>query len=191
MTTSPSTPAAPAPVVALGVTGSIAAYKAADLTSRLVKAGVEVHVIMTAAAQKLVCPQTFLTLSRQPVVTDLWALPDWQPGHVELARLAKLLVIAPATANCLAKMAHGIADDALSTCYLAHGGPVMVAPAMNPNMWSHPAVQENCDILRKRGVLFVGPETGHVACGQDGTGRMAAPEDIYHAVLQVLEMKQA
>ncbi len=178
-------------VIALGVTGSIAAYKAADLTSRLVKAGVEVHVIMTAAAQKLVCPHTFLTLSRQPVITDLWNVPDWRPGHVELAHQAQLLVIAPATANCLAKMAHGIADDALSTCYLAHRGPVMVAPAMNPNMWMHPAVQENCDILRKRGVLFVGPETGHVACGQDGAGRMAAPEDIYHAVLQALEMERA
>jgi len=179
--------AAVAPTVVLGVTGSIAAYKAADLTSRLVQAGITVEVIMTASAMRLVQPQTFLTLSQRPVTTDLWDLPDWQPGHIALAERAALLVVAPATANILAKLAHGLADDALSTYALSHSGPVLVAPAMNPRMWAHPAVQANCRVLRKRGVRFAGPVRGRVACGEGGLGRMAAVEDIVAAVLAELD----
>jgi phosphopantothenoylcysteine synthetase/decarboxylase len=179
---SPQTP----PLVVLGVTGSIAAYKAADITSKLVQAGVEVRVMMTESATKLVQPQTFLTLSRQPVVTDLWALPSWQPEHIALAERAALLVIAPATANILGKLANGIADDALSTFALSHTGPVLVAPAMNPRMWRHPAVQANCTRLRERGVAFVEPGTGRVACGEEGTGRLAPVEDILAAALAIL-----
>ncbi len=158
--------------IVLGVTGSIAAYKAADLTSQLVKNGKDVVVIMTTAAQKLVTPQTFLTLSRNPVVTDLWSMPEWQPGHIELADRAKLLVVVPCTANFLGKYANGIADDALTTYAISHTGKVMVVPAMNPKMWKHPAVQQNVKTLKSRGVEFIGPVSGHVACGDDGEGRM-------------------
>ena len=165
-------------VIALGVTGSIAAYKAADLTSKLVKAGYEVHVIMTASAQKLVCPQTFLTLSRQPVTTDLWSVPEWKPGHIDLADRASILLVAPATANILAKMAWGLADDALSTYYLSHHGRVIVAPAMNVHMWEHPATVANCKMLRERGVTFVEPGVGRLACGVEGKGRFAPAEEI-------------
>ncbi len=172
----------PMQVLVLGVTGSIAAYKAADLTSKLSQSGIAVQVIMTANAQKLICPQTFFTLSHCPVLTDLWTLPDWRPGHIELAERAKLLLIAPATANILAKMAQGIADDTLSTYYLSHTGPVLVAPAMNPQMWAHPATQANCQILQERGVHFLGPVKGKVACGPEGAGRMMAVEEIISAV---------
>ena len=170
--------------IVLGVTGSIAAFKACELTSTLTKEGFDVNVIMTEAACKLVCPQSFLTLSRNPVMTDLWEEKEWQPGHIELAMRAKLLVIAPATANIIAKMAHGIADDALSTFYLSHEGPVVVAPAMNPRMWKHPATQANVKVLQKRGVKFVGPVVGSVACGEAGMGRMAPVEDILAAALE-------
>lgn len=177
-----SKPADKKPLLVLGVTGSIAAYKAADIVSKTVQSGIDVQVIMTEAAQKLVCPQTFLTLSKNPVITDLWNMPDWQPGHIELAIRASALLIAPATANILAKMAWGIADDALSTYCLSHTGPVMVAPAMNPRMWANPATKDNCALLRKRGVSFIGPAAGHVACGEDGKGRMAQVEDILAAI---------
>jgi len=172
-----------APLVALGVTGSIAAYKAADLTSALVQAGVNVQVLMTASAMQLVQAQTFLTLSRQPVITDLWTMPQWQPGHIELAERAALLVIAPATANFIGKLANGIADDALTSYALSHQGPVLVAPAMNPRMWAHAAVQANCQRLRERAVVFVGPDSGRVACGDAGRGRLAPVAQILDAVL--------
>ena len=174
------------PLLVLGVTGSIAAYKAADITSKLVQKGIDVQVIMTESAQKLVCPQTFMTLSRNPVITSLWEMPDWQPGHIALAIRANALLIAPATANILAKMAHGIADDALSTYCLSHTGPVLVAPAMNPRMWQHPATVDNCKLLKKRKVQFIGPETGHVACGENGVGRLAEVATIVDAVLKQL-----
>lgn len=170
-------------LVVLGVTGSIAAYKAADLTSKLVQAGIEVRVVMTESATRLVQAQTFLTLSRQPVVTDLWSLPTWQPEHIALAERAALLAIVPATANILGKMANGIADDALSTFALSHAGPILVAPAMNPRMWANRAVQTNCARLRDWGVTFVGPGSGRVACGDEGTGRLAPVEDILAAIL--------
>jgi phosphopantothenoylcysteine synthetase/decarboxylase len=172
--------------VVLGVTGSIAAYKAADLTSKLVQAGADVHVVMTESATRLVQPQTFLTLSHNPVVTDLWTIPTWRPEHIALADTADVLVIAPASANILGKMAHGIADDALSTFALSHAGPVIVAPAMNPRMWEHPAVQANCRMLVERGVVFVGPEDGHVACGPGGVGRLTSVENILTRILETL-----
>ena len=174
-------------VLVLGVTGSIAAYKAAELTSQLRKAGVTVRVMMTEAATRLVCPQTFQTLSRAPVITSLWDSPEWQPRHIELALETKLLVVAPATANILAKMAQGIADDALSTFCLSHDGPVLVAPAMNPRMWKHPATQANVRLLRERGVHFVGPVVGSVACGEAGMGRMASVEEILAAALELMK----
>lgn len=176
------TPSQSKPCVVLGVTGSIAAYKAAEVASALGKAGVDVHVIMTASAARLVQPQTFFTLSRNPVTTDLWEAPEWEPEHIALAERAALLVIAPCTANVLAKMAHGIADDALTSFIVSHTGPVLVAPAMNPRMWRQPVVQENCRILRERGVLFVGPDAGEVACGDVGVGRLAAPAAILDAI---------
>ncbi|MCK5803900.1 MAG: phosphopantothenoylcysteine decarboxylase [Lentisphaeria bacterium] len=174
------------PVVALGITGSIAAYKAADLTSKLAQADVDVHVLMTASAMKLVQPRTFLTLSRNPVITDLWEVSAWRPGHIALAERASVLIIAPATANILGKMANGLADDALSTYCLSHSGAVVVAPAMNPRMWNHPAVQANVETLLARGVRFVGPDSGRVACGADGAGRMAPVDDILAVVNEIL-----
>ncbi len=171
----------------LGVTGSIAAYKAAEITSLLRKAGVELTVMMTESATHLIAPQTFMTLSRNPVVTSLWDSPDWQPRHIELALETKVLLIAPATANILAKMAHGIADDALSTFCLSHEGTVIVAPAMNPRMWRHPATKANVALLKKRGVRFVGPVVGSVACGEAGMGRMASVEEIVQAALTAMQ----
>jgi len=170
--------------IALGVTGSIAAYKAADLCSKLVQADFNVVVLMTQAAQKLVTRQTFLTLSRNPVITDLWDMPDWQPGHIALAEEASLLVVAPCTANFLGKYAHGIADDALSTYALSHAGNIIVAPAMNPKMWKNQAVQDNVALLKKRGVEFIGAASGKVACGNDGEGRMESVEAILAKVIK-------
>ena len=169
--------------VALGVSSSIAAYKAVDLTSRFVKAGIDVHVLMTENATRLIGQRTFLTLSQNPVTTSLWDVPEWRPEHIALSEQVQLLVVAPATANVLAKLAHGIADDALSTFALAHEGPLLIAPAMNPKMWRHPAVQENCRILKARGAVFIDPEPGPVACGADeAPGRMADPARICRAV---------
>ena len=164
--------------IVFGVTGGIAAYKAADLCSKLTQKSYDVHVIMTESAQELVTSRTFQTLSKNPVMTSLWEEPDWQPGHVALAERAGLLVVAPCTANFIGKFAHGIADDALTTYALTHSGKVLLAPAMNPKMWKNAAVQANIAILKERGVEFIGPEAGHVACGDDGLGRMSEPTDI-------------
>jgi phosphopantothenoylcysteine synthetase/decarboxylase len=173
--------------VALGVTGSIAAYKAADLCSKLVQNGFNVVVLMTESAQKLVTAQTFLTLSKNPVITDLWEIPNWQPGHIALADQAELLIVAPCTANFIGKYTHGIADDALSTYALSHTGKVLLAPAMNPKMWKHPAVQANCEVLKNRGVEFIGPEPGRVACGSDSReGRMSEPTAILDKTQSIL-----
>ena len=174
--------------ITLGVTGGIAAYKAADLTSKLTSAGLTVHVVMTESATRLVSPRTFQTLSRQEVTTSLWEVADWKPEHVELGRISKLMVIAPCTANMIAKIAHGIADDALSTAVLANPAPLLLAPAMNPVMWQNPAVQENVEILKKRGVQFAGPVCGHVACGADGTGRMIEPAEILEKIFEILNI---
>ncbi|MDO5325688.1 MAG: bifunctional phosphopantothenoylcysteine decarboxylase/phosphopantothenate--cysteine ligase CoaBC [Clostridia bacterium] len=173
--------------VVLGVTGGIAAYKACELTSRLRKAGAQVYVIMTKNACQFVAPLTFETLSNHPVVTDTFARPDtWEVEHIALAKRADVFVIAPATANILAKMAHGIADDMLSTTVLATRAPVLVAPAMNTGMWENIATRENVKTLQNRGIQFIGPEGGFLACGDSGAGRMSEPKDIFDAIENIL-----
>jgi phosphopantothenoylcysteine decarboxylase/phosphopantothenate--cysteine ligase len=170
--------------VVLGVTGSIAAYKACELVRLLVKRGDDVHVVMTEHARAFVTPLTFQTLSRNPVACDLFADPqDWKPGHVSLAASADLVVVAPATANILAKMAHGIADDLLSSTLIATKALVVVAPAMNDGMWENPATQANVAALAARGVRIVSPGVGDLACGTAGAGRMAEPAEILSACL--------
>ena len=175
----------------LGVTGGIAAYKACELASRLRKAGADVFVIMTENACEFVRPLTFETLTNHPVVTDTFARPEtWEVEHIALAKRADVFVIAPATANILAKMACGIADDMLSTTVLATKAPVLIAPAMNTGMWENPATQQNVETLRSRGVRFVGPEGGYLACGDSGTGRMSEPEAIFAQIEKILMPKQ-
>lgn len=169
----------------VGVGGGIAAYKAAALVSQLVQAGAGVTVVMTEAATHLVGPKTFEALTRRPVGIDMWGL-GVHP-HIELADQAELLCVAPATANLLAKAAHGLADDLLSTLLLAFHGPILLAPAMNTHMWQKPAVQRNVAQLREDGVLFVEPEAGYLSCGAVGPGRMAAPEAIFAAISSVLD----
>ncbi|MFK5923001.1 MAG: flavoprotein [Verrucomicrobiota bacterium] len=174
--------------ILLGVTGSIAAFKAADIASQLVKLGHQVHVIMTAEAQEFITPLTLQTLSRQAVITRLADEKNsWQPGHIHLADSAHLLLIAPATANIIAKLAHGIADDALSTIALALRAPLLIAPAMNGNMWQHPATVNNVKTLSDRGSHFIGPEKeGMLACGYEGAGRLWPVDGIIEKVEKVL-----
>lgn len=177
--------------VVLGVTGGIAAYKACELTSKLRKAGAQVYVIMTKNACQFVAPLTFETLSNHPVVTDTFARPStWEVEHIALAKRADVFVIAPATANILAKMAHGIADDMLSTTVLATRAPVLVAPAMNTGMWENVATQENVKTLSARGVRFIGPEGGFLACGDTGAGRMSEPTQIFDAIVETLNPRR-
>jgi phosphopantothenoylcysteine decarboxylase/phosphopantothenate--cysteine ligase len=172
--------------IVLGVTGSIAAYKACELVRLFVKRGDDVRVVMTAAAREFVTPLTFQTLSRNPVGIDQFALPvEWKPEHIAYAD-ADAVVVAPATANIIAKMAHGLADDLLSSTLLATRSPVFVAPAMNDGMWDNPATQENMAVLRGRGVRFVEPGEGELACGTEGRGRMAECDEIFKA-LQALK----
>jgi len=174
--------------IVLGVTGSIAAYKAAEIASQLAKAGHGVHVVMTQDATRFVTPLTFKILTRNPVTTSLYDEgSEGRPTHIELADAADLLLIAPATANVLAKLAHGIADDALSAIALATRAPILVAPAMNGKMWDHSATQENVGILKKRRALFVGPEKGMLACGYEGLGRLWDPSGIVKEALAVLK----
>ena len=161
--------------IVLGVTGSIAAHKAADLASLLTKQKCEVRVVMTADAQRFITPLPFKVLTRQPVVTDLYDEEEgWQPTHIRLADEADLLLIAPATANVMAKLAHGIADDALTCVALALNpkAKILIAPAMNGKMWQHPATRENAAILKARGVEFIGPDEGMLSCGYEGIGRL-------------------
>jgi phosphopantothenoylcysteine decarboxylase/phosphopantothenate--cysteine ligase len=168
--------------IVLGVTGSIAAYKACELVRLFVKRGDDVRVVMTAAAREFVTPLTFQTLSRNPVGTDQFALPaEWKPEHIAYAD-ADAVVVAPATANIIAKMAHGLADDLLSSTLLATRSPVFVVPAMNDGMWDNPATQSNMEILKSRGVRFIDPDSGELACGTSGKGRFADPEVICKAV---------
>src|SRR6185436_9989640 len=172
--------------IVLGVTGSIAAHKAVDITSRLTQAGHSVHVVMTADAQRFVTALPFKTLSRHPVVTDLYDEEEgWKPTHITLADAADLLLIAPATANIIAKLAHGIADDALSCIALAlnPGARLLIAPAMNGKMWQHPATQENVATLKGRGAEFVGPDAGLLSCGYEGVGRLESVEEIVKQTL--------
>lgn len=175
--------------VVLGVTGGIAAYKSAEVVSRLRHLGINVNVIMTKNATEFVAPLTFETLSANPVVTDTFNRPErWEVEHVALAKKADVFVIAPATANILAKMACGIADDMLSTTVLATKAPVLVAPAMNTGMWTAEATQKNVAVLKQRGVHFVGPDSGILACGDTGAGRMSEPEAIVEAILGLLNV---
>jgi len=174
--------------VLVGVTGGIAAYKTAYLVSGLVQAGARVTVVMTEAAERFVGPLTFRALTGRPVVDDLWSMAEGDRStHIALADRADVAVVAPATANLLAKMAHGLADDLLSTLLVALDVPVLLAPSMNERMWRSAAVQANVAALRARGVHFVGPEEGRLACGTEGPGRMAEPEAILAAIARLLE----
>jgi phosphopantothenoylcysteine decarboxylase len=176
--------------IVLGVTGSIAAYKAAEITSQLTKQNCQVHVVMTADALQFITPLPFKTLSRNPVITDLYDEEEgWKPAHVKLADEADLLLIAPATANNIAKLAHGIADDALTCIALALNAQarLMIAPAMNGKMWLHPATQENVSTLKARGAEFVGPDEGLLSCGYEGLGRLWEVEKIVARAVALLD----
>lgn len=174
--------------IVIGVTGSIAAYKACELVRLFVKNGDDVHVIMTDHAREFVTPLTFRTLSRNPVQNAMFADPlDWKPGHISLAEAADLFIVAPATANILAKMAHGLADDLLSSVALATKAPVLVAPAMNTGMYENVATQENFKTLKSRNIHFVEMDTGDLACGTTGKGRMADPSTIFSAAQALLQ----
>ena len=176
--------------IVLGVTGGIAAYKSAEVVSRLRHLGANVHVIMTKNATEFVSPLTFQTLSANQVVTDTFQAPEyWNVEHVALAKLAEIFVIAPATANIMAKMACGIADDMLSTTVLATKAPVLLAPAMNTGMWTAAATQANLKTLQERGIQFVGPDSGILACGDEGAGRMSEPETIVTAICDRLNAR--
>src|SRR5580693_6571196 len=182
--------------VALGVTGGIAAYKAAEIVRLLQERGVHVQVIMTRAAQEFVRPLTFAALSGQKVITEMFAGENIEPNidsaveHIAVAQSIDALLVAPATADLLAKFAQGIASDFLTTLYLATTAPVVVAPAMNVNMWNHAATQANLEILRKRGVKMVEPGEGYLACGMIGSGRLAESETIVAAVMEALGASQ-
>jgi len=176
--------------VVLGVTGSIAAHKAVDIASLLTKDGHNVHVVLTADAQHFITPLPFKTLSRHSVVTSLYDEEEgWKPTHILLADAADLLLVAPATANCLAKLAHGIADDALTCIALAlnPNARIALAPAMNGKMWQHPATKANVELLKSRGVGFVGPDEGMLSCGYEGLGRLSPPEEIVKYVTRLLK----
>ena len=177
--------------VVLGVTGGIAAYKACEVVSRLRKLHAEVDVIMTENATKLVAPLTFETLSNRPVCVDTFTrVESWDVKHISLAQKADVFLVAPATANLMAKLAHGIADDMLTTTLLATKAPILLAPAMNTGMWTAQATQENLRVLLARGVKTVGPASGVLACGDTGAGRMSEPVEIVEAVCQLLTAKQ-
>lgn len=176
-----------APVIIVGVTGSIAAYKAADLVSKLSKRGFEIHVVMTRGAQQFITPLTFQTLSRNPVVTDIFdGAHGWKPGHIDLADRANLLLIAPATANIIAELASGLADNPIAEIALATLTPVLIAPAMNGKMWQHAATQHNVALLQSRGVEFIGPEEGLLACGYEGLGRLWNVDAIVERAAEML-----
>ena len=181
--------------VALGVTGGIAAYKAAELVRALQDRGLDVQVVMTAAARNFITPLTFAALSGHKVITQMFGEGAEEPNvesaieHIAVAQAIDALVIAPATANVIAKIAHGIADDFLTTLCLATTAPIIVAPAMNVNMWENPATQRNLEILRARGVKVIEPDEGYLACGMTGAGRLASVESIAHAVFETLKIR--
>ena len=167
--------------IVLGISGSIAAYKAADLASQLVKQGHAVHAVMTRSATEFITPLTLQTLTRQPVLVSLEDEKNsWKPGHIELADQADLLLLAPASANLLGHLANGLAPDPLTSIYLAlpRSTPVLIAPAMNGKMWLHPATQRNVAQLKQDGCHFIDPAEGELACGYEGIGRLAPLEDI-------------
>ena len=184
--------------IALGVSGGVAAYKAAELVRRLQQDSLEIQVVMTRSAREFVTPLTFAALTGQKVITDLFggeaggeptANVESAIEHIAVAQRIDALVIAPATANLLAKLARGIADDFLTTLYLATTAPVIVAPAMNVNMWDHPATRQNVDVLRSRGVHIVPPDEGYLACGMTGAGRLAGVEAIAQTVSEILRIR--
>ena len=182
--------------IALGVTGGVAAYKAAELVRRLQQETIDVQVVMTRAAQEFITPLTFAALTGQKVITDMFSAAGSAPANVEsaiehiaVAQRIDLLLVAPATADILGKFAHGIAEDFLTTLYLATKAPVVVAPAMNVNMWEHAATQENVATLRARGVHVANPDEGYLACGMVGAGRLAATETIAKKVCEVLDLR--
>ncbi len=183
--------------IALGVTGGVAAYKAAELVRRLQQEGLDVQVVMTRAAQEFITPLTFAALTGQKVITEMFSEASQTPAniesaieHIAVAQRIDLLLVAPATADVLARMAHGLANDFLTTLYLATKAPVVVAPAMNVNMWDHSATQQNVSTLRARGVRVVPPDEGYLACGMTGSGRLAGLEAIVETVRQVLGLKR-
>jgi phosphopantothenoylcysteine decarboxylase/phosphopantothenate--cysteine ligase len=183
--------------IALGVTGGVAAYKAAELVRRLQQEKLDVQVVMTRAAQEFIAPLTFAAITGQKVITDMFRDAGAGPANVEsaiehiaVAQRIDLLLVAPATADVLGKFAHGIAEDFLGTLYLATKAPVIVAPAMNVNMWEHAATQENVAALRARGVHVVDPDEGYLACGMTGAGRLAATETIAKKVCEVLGLRR-
>jgi phosphopantothenoylcysteine decarboxylase/phosphopantothenate--cysteine ligase len=182
--------------IALGVTGGVAAYKAAELVRRLQQDGLDVQVVMTRSAREFIAPLTFAALTGQKVITDMFSESAASPANVEsaiehiaVAQRIRLLVVAPATADVLAKFANGIADDFLTTLYLATKAPVVVAPAMNVNMWEHPATQQAVAVLRARGVHVVEPDEGYLACGMTGAGRLAGLDSIAQRVREVLGIR--
>jgi phosphopantothenoylcysteine decarboxylase/phosphopantothenate--cysteine ligase len=177
-------------VILVGVTGGIAAFKAAHLVSRLRQLGAEVHVLMTAAAASFVAPLTFRTLSGNPVTTSLWEPENpYDEPHVVLGERASLFVIAPATAQTLARLALGLADDPVSATALVTRAPILLAPAMHESMFAHPATQEHLRILRDRGCRIIGPETGWLAAGRKGMGRMSEPETIIEEICAALDLR--
>src|SRR6201987_3154340 len=182
--------------VALGVTGGIAAYKAAEIVRLFQDRGIRVQVIMTQAAKEFVRPLTFAALSGEKVITSMFDVGTDDPNidsaieHIAVAQSIDALLVAPATSDVLAKFAQGVANDFLSTLYLATTAPVVLAPAMNVNMWQHPATQTNLEILRKRGVRIVEPDSGYLACGMIGAGRLAENEMIVGVVMQALGSSQ-
>lgn len=173
--------------IALGVTGSIAAYKAAEIVSLLVKAGAEVQVLMTKEAEEFITPLTLRTLSRRAVACDLWDKnANWTPEHIDIAGWADLYLVAPATAHIIACFAQGLAPEMLSCVYLATKAPVVIAPAMNVNMLEHPATQANLETLRSRGHTVIEPAEGMLACGYSGKGKLASPQEIVNRVTELL-----
>jgi len=172
--------------ILLGVGGGIAAYKVADLCSKLAQAGHEVRVVMTASANRFVGSATFAALSGRPVAGEGFDASYPLGAHIELARDVHLMLVAPATANVLGKFANGVADDLLSTLYLQNTAPVLLAPAMSDPMWKHPAVRRNVNILKDDGVRFVGPDSGWLSCRVQGEGRLSAPETIFSAAAEII-----
>ena len=185
-------PMAQPPHILLGVTGSIAAYKAVELTRMMKTRGWDVTVIMTREATEFVGELTFRTISRNPVALDMFAKVDeWKPEHISLADRASVLVIAPCTANVIAKLAHGLADDTLTCAALATRAPLVIAPAMNGKMWEHVATRDNVEIMRRRGAVIVDVETGGLACGYEGSGRLASLDKIVATVEAVMKKRPA
>lgn len=179
-------------VILLIICGGIAAYKSLELIRLAKKQGAIVRCVLTKSAQKFITPMSTSALSEETTYTDLWSLKDeTEMGHIKLSREADIIVVAPASANTLAKTAHGLADDLASTILLASNKPILVAPAMNHMMWSAPATQDNISCLQKRGVNFIGPEQGEMACQETGIGRMSEPEDVLKAIQKTLQNKHS